>query len=577
MKKLLKLLPLLLILPALSYGLYDDFSGDESYYEGIDDCVSLAPHSVTWLADTASTGATNLTIGTGSTGITSLQFDKIATNNFHIFGNGIYPTVTTNQRNITGLNDGYATCLLSVPTISGAGITQVKIEMTSSTIITSGTKLTGTKTASISTTTTGFTYIKSGTLTGSATDYANIQSASVSIIAGATTFSGAQISDIRVVSKNNTTNGVWNEGSGIWEIFKVAGDTIYFNIDAAGSSSAAPQLFTKAQYKDFIYSAKFKVLTDTTATEAGLIFRYSPVDYYKFVVDPGPNASNIAVFRLKRINTDTATATVTSTAFDADTSGTALTGNSFWLKAEVKGSNIKTYYATKAAPTTWVPVFNYTDTNPIQYGYVGVVCDKKYAIDNVEVIPAPSAPAANGGDNKVTVAWTKDYSYIGEISGYNIYRSTTAGTYGVTPYAATTGTSYVDSAVVNGTSYYYKVTSIISTGASTTDELPIAYATEVNANPHPGVQIANNPFMPNSANAALNKVKFTVYNPLSAPTVLKVYQPTGVLVKTVSGADSIIYWDGTNTGGSIVEGGVYVWQITVDNAVAGSGTMVLAK
>src|SRR3989339_1127514 len=118
MKKLLHLLALLILLPAVSYALYDDFSGYESYYEVIDDCVSLAPHSVTWLADTASTGATNLTIGTGSTGITSLQFDKSATNNFHIFGNGIYPTVSTNQRNIPGLNDGYATCLLSVPTVS---------------------------------------------------------------------------------------------------------------------------------------------------------------------------------------------------------------------------------------------------------------------------------------------------------------------------------------------------------------------------------------------------------------------------------------------------------------------------
>jgi hypothetical protein len=256
-----------------------------------------------------------------------------------------------------------------------------------------------------------------------------------------------------------------------------------------------------------------------------------------------------------------------------------LTGNSFWLKAEVKSGNIKTYYATNTTPLTWIQVFNYTDPAPILFGSIGVNCNKKCVIDNVEVIPSPASPAASGGDNKVRLSWTKDYTYSGEISSYNIYRSTTAGTYGSTPYAvsAGTGTSYTDTSVVNGTVYYYKITSVISTGTSTTDETPVSFVPEISATPHPGVQVSNNPFMPNSANSEVNKIKFTVYNPAGAATELKIYQPTGVLVKIIPGTGSTIYWDGTNSGGSIVEGGIYIWQIAVDNTVAGNGTMVLAK
>ncbi|OGF48048.1 MAG: hypothetical protein A2452_04665 [Candidatus Firestonebacteria bacterium RIFOXYC2_FULL_39_67] len=584
MKKLLHLLALLILLPAVSYALYDDFSGYESYYEVIDNCVSLAPHSVSWVSDTTLTGAANLAIGTGATTVTSLQFDKNnLRSNVTINGNGIYPSASLNQRNITGMNDGYVTCLLSVPTITGS-ISPVSIELTSSAVITIGSKLTGSINITIDTATTGFTYLKSSamSISGSAFDYSSIQSASIKITAPQlTTFFGAQISNIRVISNRNTTGGVWNEGSGIWEIFKVNSDTVYSQLESSGSNSSNPQLFTKSQYKDFVYSAKFKVVNDTNAyNDASLIFRYISGNYYKFVVTK--SGSN-AVLKIKKNNTDTSTLTITSTAvFDADTSGTVLTGNSFWLKAEVNGSNIKTYYATNTTPLTWVPGPIVSDlTNPVLSGYVGVCCDKKYIIDNVEVLPAPTSPNANGGDSVVKINWTVGYSYAGEIAGYNIYRSTTAGTYGATPYASTTGTSYNDTNVVNGNSYYYKITSVISTktstGTLTTDELPLAFAAELNANPHPGVKVLNNPFMPNSANSAANKIQFTVYNPSGAATELKVYQPTGVLVRTIPGADTIIYWDGTNNGGSIVEGGIYMWQITVDNTLAGSGTMVLAK
>ncbi|MEI6845798.1 MAG: hypothetical protein WCK36_01975, partial [Candidatus Firestonebacteria bacterium] len=330
-------------------------------------------------------------------------------------------------------------------------------------------------------------------------------------------------------------------------------------------------------YKDFIYSAKFKVVNTTNSySETGLLFRTN----YSFVVS---QSGADAVLKLKKNNTDTSTATITSTSvFDVDSTGpTALTGNSFWLKVEAKDGIINTYYSTNTTPLTWNPVFSYVDINPIEDGYIGVNSDKQYIIDNVEVIPAPAYPAASGGDGTVKLTWTENYSYVGEIASYNVYKTTTPGVYGAVPAYTLTGTIQEDNSVVNGTSYYYKVTSVISsktsTGTITTSEFPISLVPELNANPHPGIQVANGAFLPSSSNAAINKVKFTVYNPSGAATELKVYQPTGILVKTISGFGSTIDWDGTNSSGSIVEGGIYMWQIRVDNSVAGSGTMVVAK
>ena len=75
--------------------------------------------------------------------------------------------------------------------------------------------------------------------------------------------------------------------------------------------------------------------------------------------------------------------------------------------------------------------------------------------------PLPAAPfgitATQGGDAQVSLAWLA----YPTATGYNVKRSTTPGgsppgTY-VTLVSGTTDTTYTDSAVVNGTTYYYVV------------------------------------------------------------------------------------------------------------------------
>lgn len=75
---------------------------------------------------------------------------------------------------------------------------------------------------------------------------------------------------------------------------------------------------------------------------------------------------------------------------------------------------------------------------------------------------APINLTATAGDKKVTLSWN---AVIG-ATGYNVKRSTTAGGPYTTIASNVVGTSYEDTNVVNGTTYYYVVTAIGVNGES---------------------------------------------------------------------------------------------------------------
>jgi fibronectin type 3 domain-containing protein len=83
---------------------------------------------------------------------------------------------------------------------------------------------------------------------------------------------------------------------------------------------------------------------------------------------------------------------------------------------------------------------------------------------------APSAPqslAATAGSGSVSLTWTPPASNGGAaISGYNIYRGTTPGGEAGPPVATVTGTSFTDTGLTNGTTYYYKVAAVNAAGTS---------------------------------------------------------------------------------------------------------------
>jgi hypothetical protein len=128
-------------------------------------------------------------------------------------------------------------------------------------------------------------------------------------------------------------------------------------------------------------------------------------------------------------------------------------------------------YTTVAAPAGT----SYTDstvTNGTTYYYVVTAVNTTGESGNsnqaaATATAAPTAPAAplnltaTGGNQQISLAWTASTG----ATSYNVKRSASNGG----PYTTMTspaGTSYTDTTVTNGTTYYYVVTAVNATGES---------------------------------------------------------------------------------------------------------------
>lgn len=73
----------------------------------------------------------------------------------------------------------------------------------------------------------------------------------------------------------------------------------------------------------------------------------------------------------------------------------------------------------------------------------------------------PTNLIANAGDSQVTLAWT----FATGATGYNVKRSTTAGGPYTTIVSGITGTTYLDTDVINGKTYFYVVSAVDQDGS----------------------------------------------------------------------------------------------------------------
>ena len=144
-------------------------------------------------------------------------------------------------------------------------------------------------------------------------------------------------------------------------------------------------------------------------------------------------------------------------------------------------------YTTIASPTGT----SYTDTgvtNGTTYYYVVAAVNTAGTSANssqVSATPQLAVPAtptnlvASGGNGQVGLSW----SVSSGATSYNVGRSTTSGG-PYTTIASPTGTSYTDTGVTNGTTYYYVVAAVNTAGTS-------ANSSQVSATPATSTTVIN--------------------------------------------------------------------------------------
>jgi hypothetical protein len=154
-------------------------------------------------------------------------------------------------------------------------------------------------------------------------------------------------------------------------------------------------------------------------------------------------------------------------------------GMPYWLKVERRGNQITTYSSQDG--TSWAAIVSSYYANLPPTVYIGLfTCNGGTTtattanFDNVAftggsggLVTTPAAPAAlfaAGSSKAVTVRWLPSFG----ATAYDLLRSTTSGSgYAViASNLATAKTSYVDTKVAAGTTYYYVVRAKNSAGTS---------------------------------------------------------------------------------------------------------------
>jgi fibronectin type 3 domain-containing protein len=173
-------------------------------------------------------------------------------------------------------------------------------------------------------------------------------------------------------------------------------------------------------------------------------------------------------------------------------------------------------------------------------------------------VPGTPALSATAGTASVALSWTAPASGGSAITGYRIYRSTSTGTE-VLFTSVGTATSYTDTAVANGTTYFYQVTALNSVGEG-------ARSNEASARPTAPASAPSAPTLTSSAgNATVTLTWNAPADGGSAITGYRVYRSTSTGTETLFasvGPSTTSFTDST-----VTNGGTYFYQVSALNNV----------
>ncbi len=154
--------------------------------------------------------------------------------------------------------------------------------------------------------------------------------------------------------------------------------------------------------------------------------------------------------------------------------------------------------------------------------------------------PPPSSLTAVAGDSKVVLSWPASAT----ATGYEIYRDTLGGVGGAAGILVT-GTTYTDTGLVNGTTYYYQMSAINGSGETTSQTSPATAIPTAGSNDTPAAP-AN--VVANAGNA---KVVLT-WSPATNATSYQIFRGTssGTVTTSVATVTRLTYSDSGLTNGT---------------------------
>ena len=164
-----------------------------------------------------------------------------------------------------------------------------------------------------------------------------------------------------------------------------------------------------------------------------------------------------------------------------------LAAGSYWLGYWYGDGNSRHFYTSQAGEERYAKVaYSSTASPPASYPTSNNTSSSRYSLYAVVTsggggggtAAAPSAPtlAASAADGVVHLSWTAPSDGGSPLTGYRVYRSTSAGKETALVDVGPSATSYDDTTVSNGTTYFYELTALNAIGES-------ARSGEVSASP----------------------------------------------------------------------------------------------
>jgi fibronectin type 3 domain-containing protein len=171
------------------------------------------------------------------------------------------------------------------------------------------------------------------------------------------------------------------------------------------------------------------------------------------------------------------------------------------------------------------------------------------------IAPVPTGVTATPGNGQVALSWNASPT----ATSYNVYRSTSSGGEGATPYqTGVTSTSFTDTGLTNGTTYYYQITAVNAAGES-------PKSSEVSATPLSGPPAPTNlTATPGNGQVALS------WTASSGAATYNIYRST-----SSGGEGATPYLTGVTatslTDSGLTNGTTYYYQVTAVDGIGHEG------